>query len=330
MREHLLTKKKTSFSAVYSESVTSNHRKHHHGAAGEPESRPGLLGKSFSIQQHGRRPVFWRGGADSKRRSLLWSWCRTFPWLHSLHRSVKATLTLACFWKWDLACYIVLLHVVIHCRFFWWLLPPGPKVNDGDQCGRLHRSHLHHHLRFHHSLQRQKQVHSVSECWGHLFSPFFQLLKVSRFVFIFFQETISCENLRRRGKHVCCICNTCRTGGRRADGRSDRTDDESRSFHWCKGKLFCWQTSDASEVVYKKNAILSIIIWGNFFLLRSLVIKLPNALWCYFVYSQKCWFTIKESQRKHVCILNSCPCLACLLLYLHKCLWFISILKKKI
>ncbi len=46
---------------------------------------------------------------------------------------------------------------ILH-SLFWWLLPPGPKVNDRDHCGSLHRSHLHHHLRFHHCLQRQKQV----------------------------------------------------------------------------------------------------------------------------------------------------------------------------
>lgn len=54
--------------------------------------------------------------------------------------------------------------VVILHSLFWWLLPPGPKLNDRDHHRSVHRPHLHHHLCFYYCLQRQKQVTRVSNC----------------------------------------------------------------------------------------------------------------------------------------------------------------------
>lgn len=69
-------------------------------------------------------------------------------------------------WNWFIlrphSCMADSVAFIPH-SLFWWLLPPGPEVNDRDHCGSLHRSHLHHHLRFHHRLQRQKQVLHLSE-----------------------------------------------------------------------------------------------------------------------------------------------------------------------
>lgn len=57
-------------------------------------------------------------------------------------------------------CLLWLSHHLwqLSCSVLWWLLPPGPEVDDRDHRGGLHCTDLHHHLCLHPCLQRQKQV----------------------------------------------------------------------------------------------------------------------------------------------------------------------------